>query len=322
MFSVIIPLYNKSTYIAKAIKSVLTQTYQKFELIVVNDGSTDNSLEVVQQFNNSTIQQFKILNQPNVGVSIARNNGINAAKYDYIAFLDADDWWDVHFLEEMNGLIKRYSNAGIYSSSYYIVKHSVNRNSNIGVSDGFNEGVINYFKVYSQTLTMPVWTSATVMKKNIFIEQNGFNPKLKLGEDFDLWVRIALKYPVVFMNKPLAFYNQDVELQHRAVGKKLYEPSEHMLFSNYGALNKNTDFVFLFERLSLYSLLPYYVSKKNKKEVDKVLSKINWRQHEFKYRLYYRILPKHVLNIWLRLFKIGSFIKNKIMYYNENKNNY
>ncbi|MGD0711798.1 MAG: glycosyltransferase [Bacteroidales bacterium] len=310
MFSVIIPIYNKALYIAKAVQSVLAQTCQEFELIVVNDGSTDGSLEVVQRFNGSTVRQFKIINQPNAGVSIARNNGVKAAQYDYIAFLDADDWWEPTFLEEMKTLIEEFSSAGVYGCEYYIIKNGKKRIAPIGITPTFEKGLINYFKVYVKTLCMPLWTGAVIIKKSVFEEIKCFKPQLKLGEDFDLWFRIALKFPVAFLNKSLAYYNQDVELQHRAIGGKLYEPSEHMLFSDYGELNNNADFVFLFERLSLYSLLPYYLTGKNKKKVDGILSKIDWMQHEFKYQLYYRILPKTVIKLWMKFLKIGAKIKS------------
>lgn len=101
MFSVIIPLYNKSQYVEKAIRSVSVQTFQEFELIVVNDGSVDNGVEIVESlFQKLTAPSggWSIKTQSNSGVSTARNNGVKSAKYNYIAFLDADDWWEPDFL--------------------------------------------------------------------------------------------------------------------------------------------------------------------------------------------------------------------------------
>ena len=94
MISVVIPLYNKEKYIKRAIESVLNQTFQKFEIIVVNDGSTDKSAEIVQNIKDPRI---RLINQKNAGVSAARNRGIQEAKYEYIAFLDADDFWEKIF---------------------------------------------------------------------------------------------------------------------------------------------------------------------------------------------------------------------------------
>lgn len=312
MFSIITPLYNKAEYIEKAINSVLTQTYQEFELIVVNDGSTDNGLEIVKKINDSINQRIVVLDQLNSGVSTARNNGVKIAKYDYIAFLDADDWWEDTFLEEMKRLLEAHPNAGIYGSSYYIVKNGIRRLAPIGIEDGFEQGEINYCQVYAKTLCMPLTSISVVMPKRVFVLEKGFKPDLKLGEDFDLWIRIALKFPVILLNKPLVNYNQDVDLSNRAVGGKLYSPHEHMLFTDYGVLNENLDFKYLIDRLSLYSLLPYYLSGKNKEEVKKVLSNIKWEEHNFKYKLQYKIMPKIFIKACFFLLKTGVVVKRKL----------
>lgn len=293
----------------KAINSVLSQTYREFELIVVNDGSTDDSLEVVRNLQLSTFN-FQLLTQSNLGVSIARNNGVKVAKYDYIAFLDADDWWEPTYLEEMKRLIEEFPQAGIYGSGYFLIKNGVKRIATVGVEADFKKGEINYCRTYSNTLCMPLWTGATIIRKTIFESEHGFKPSLKLGEDFDLWIRVVQKYPVVILNKSLSNYNQDVELAHRAIGEKLYEPHEHMLFTDYGALQSNPEFRFLYERLAVYGLLPYYLAGKNKKEVTRILSGIHWKNHAFKYKLYYKILPKSFVQVWITAMKLGSLLKS------------
>jgi len=316
MFSIIIPLYNKAAYIAKAIHSILIQTYQEFEIIVVNDGSTDDSLKNLQVIirnlkleNASQFEKIKIIDQKNQGVSTSRNNAVNVAKYEYIAFLDADDWWEPLYLEEMKSLIEEYPEAGIYGSSYFKVKNRKIISANIGVDKGFQSGLINYCQVYSKTMYQPLWTGATIIRKSIYVSEKGFKSNLQLGEDFDLWVRVALKYPVALLNKPLAYYNQDVELANRAIGGKLYEPNEHMLFIDYHELQNDPDFRCLFEGLAVYGLLPYYVEGKNKKEVDSILSMIHWKNHSLKYFLYYKILPKVIVSHWLKFLKFGSRLK-------------
>jgi glycosyltransferase involved in cell wall biosynthesis len=315
MFSVIIPLYNKADYIEKSIGSVFAQTYEEFELIVVNDGSTDDSLKNLR-FRIYDLklseEKIKIIDQLNQGVSIARNNGVKVSKYDFIAFLDADDWWEPTYLEEMKQLIEAYPEAGIWGSNYFIVKNGYKRIAPIGVTKNFKKGIINYFSVYSRTLCMPLWAGAVILKKTIFENEKGFKPNLKLGEDFDLWVRVTMKYPVAFVNKPLAYYNQDVELANRAIGEKLYEPSEHMLFTNYGELQNNIEFRELYDKLVVYGLLPYYLCNKNKREVETILKGINWKKQPYKYRLYYRILPKFIVRSWFGFIRVASKIKSKI----------
>ena len=317
MFSVIIPLYNKAPYVEKAIRSVAAQTFCEFELIVIDDGSTDLTAPQPPKggagLTYSDIEQLIdgkgiLIKQKNSGVSVARNNGVAQAKYPYICFLDADDWWAPTFLEEMKALIDEFPDAGIYGTSYYIVKHSKKRVATIGVDDGFEKGEIDYCRVYAKTLCMPLWTGAVCIPKPVFEKENGFKPALKLGEDFDLWIRIALKQKVVLLNKPLAYYNQDVEIQNRAIGTRLYKPEEHMLFTDYGKMMENEDFKYLFERLSLYSLLPYYLNNVNAVEVKNILERIDWKNTDSEFGKYYS-MPKFITTFYFRLKKVFSKIK-------------
>jgi len=310
MFSIIIPLYNKAPYIAKAIQSVAAQTFQEFELIVIDDGSKDESLEKLRvtsyelrETNPELYLNLKIVEQPNQGVSTTRNDGVKLAKYPYIAFLDADDWWESTFLEEMKALIDKFSEAGIYGSSYFKVRNGQFIPAKIAVDASFKKGYIDYFKVYAKTMWMPLWTGAVIVRKTVFEEFNGFKPELKMGEDFHLWVRIANKYKVAFVNKQLSNYNQDVDIANRAVDEKLYLPHEHMLFAEYSFLSNNVDFNHLYEVLAVYGLLPYYLAQKNKNEVNKILYSIHWENHAFKYRLFYCVLPRIMVRFWFNFKK-------------------
>jgi glycosyltransferase involved in cell wall biosynthesis len=318
MFSIVIPLYNKAAYIEKAVLSVLNQSCKEFQLIVVDDGSQDNGLGIVNMLiatHTSPSGGWRVITQENQGVSIARNNGVKVAKYDYIAFLDADDWWEPTFLEEMKNLIGEFPDAGIYGCSYFKVKNGMTTQVGIGVESGFERGLINYFKVYARTMAMPLTSITVVIPKRIFEYEKGFKANLKFGEDFNLWVHIAAKYSVVLLNKPLAYYNQDVVIQNRAAGGQLYEPTEHFIFEDYRQLKDNPDFRFLFEELALYVLLPLYLADKNKSEVNDLLKTINWRIHPFKYRFYYRFLPKTIVSFWLKFICFGATVKKKLQQY-------
>ena len=311
MFSVIIPLYNKAAYIERAIQSVLSQTFQKFELIVVDDGSTDDpfaQLSVISQQLSVDVpeiyKKIRVFQQQNQGVSTARNNGVKLAKYDYIAFLDADDSWELTYLEEMKGLIATYPNAGIYGSSYFIVKNGKKRIAPIGVEKNFDRGLINYCQVYSKTLCMPLWTGATIIRKSIFDLENGFNPRLKLGEDFDLWIRVAIKHSVAFLNKPLANYNQDVEEVFRGVVQnKIYIPETHFIF-NLDYLSEyeltNSDLKELLDLLRVYTLERYRLKQAYTTLVKKEIDKVDFSQQRLMVKLLY-FLPVPLLLVWYYL---------------------
>ena len=206
MFSVIIPLYNKENFVLGAIESVLVQTYQNFEIIVVNDGSTDKSLEVVKAIKSDKIE---ILSQNNSGVSVARNAGAKVARFNFLAFLDADDTWDKEFLESMKRLIDLFPHAGIYGSNNYFLYPSGKRLKN-EMSKYFQDkdfGLIeDYFKVFANLQRSPFSNSNVVIPKDIYNEMGGYKCGVRLTEDSDLWCRIALNYDVAYCKKPLATY--------------------------------------------------------------------------------------------------------------------
>ena len=312
MFSVIIPLYNKAPYVAKAIESVLGQTYRDFEVIVIDDGSTDQSLEVAKTFENKSIT---IISQPNSGVSTARNNGVKIAKHPYICFLDADDWWHPTFLEEMKQLITDFPDAGIYGSGYYIVKHGQERIAPIGVPQGFERGIIDYCEVYAKTLCMPLWTGAVIVPKNIFDEEGGFKSQLKLGEDFDLWIRIVLKHQVILINKPLAYYNQDVDVNNRGVAvHKTYSPVNHFIFNLdylYDNEKNNHRLKILLDKLRVYILLKYRMQRAFPKEYSAEIKKVDFSVQPLGVRLQY-YLPVWFLKQYYGLkFLVWNIVKGK-----------
>lgn len=205
-FSVVIPLYNKVEYITRAIESVLKQTYQNFEIVIVNDGSSDGGDKNVELIADSRI---KLLHQKNQGVSAARNRGAFAAKFDYIAFLDADDIWDIHFLEEVNCLINKFPSAGIYGTNNYFLYPSgkIDFDNYNYLFNGKDSGVIkDYFGLFAKNGRSPFSNSNFAIPKNIFLNEKGYKEGVKLTEDSDLWCRIALKFDIVYSIKPLATY--------------------------------------------------------------------------------------------------------------------
>ena len=204
--SVVIPLYNKEPYIARALRSVCTQTVQDFEIIVVDDGSTDNSAQVVLSFGDSRIRLIK---QENSGQSVARNRGVHESRTELVAFLDADDEWKPCFLQTVLHLKDLFPQAGIYACAYDVidagdikVKYAF-----VGVPSGDWEGLIpNYFETLQGR--SPVWSSAVMIPKGVLINCGMFPVGYRYGEDVDTWIRIALQYPIAFSNVSGAIYHR------------------------------------------------------------------------------------------------------------------
>lgn len=313
-FSVVIPLYNKAPYVAKAIQSVLAQTFTDFELVIVDDGSKDDSAKIAAQVIENH-DNCHLIKQENTGVSMARNNGVAASHGDYLCFLDADDWWEPTFLEAMEKLIKEFPEAGIYGTNYTIVnetKHKT-RVAKIGVEEGFEKGYINYSQSYANTMYMPLWTGAVCIPRKVFEELQGFPKGIKLGEDFLLWIRIALKYKVTFLNKPLAYYNQDVDAENRGVGR-LHKPEDHMLWNLDFLVDEeksNPDYKQLIDNLRTYGLMPYYLSKEYRNAARKELAKVDWQKQPEKTRKLYK-KPVFVLKCREAFLKYGAFLKKKL----------
>ena len=313
-FSVIIPLYNKAPYVSKAIESVLTQTFTNYELLVVDDGSKDESASVATKSIEGR-RNCQLIQQENAGVSVARNKGVDASHGDFICFLDADDWWEPTFLEEMDKFVCEFPDAGIYGTNYTIINETrrKTRVASVGVETGFEKGYVNYCQVYAKTMYMPLWTGAVCVPRSVFDEMCGFPRGIKLGEDFMLWIRIALKYKVAFLNKPLANYNQDVDGENRGVGR-LHDPRNHMLW-NLGFLaeeeKNNPELKQLLDNLRTFSLKPYLLSNEYHDLTQQELDKVDWTKQPDKVSKQYH-KPIFLMRVHQVTKSIGSFLKRII----------
>ncbi len=203
MFSVVIPLYNKELSITNTVQSVLDQTCQNFEIVIINDGSTDSSVKAVEAINDNRI---RLIHQENQGVSAARNRGIKEAKFEWIAFLDGDDLWEPNHLEEITKMMNLYPEEKVFVTSFV---YSDNRQmfKHPRATPIFK--IENYFKEALKESLM--WTSIVVAYKNCFDDAGGFNEALKYGEDLDLWSRLASFFPIVKSIAITAIYRVDAE---------------------------------------------------------------------------------------------------------------
>jgi glycosyltransferase involved in cell wall biosynthesis len=207
--SVVIPLFNKGHCIARAIQSVLDQTVPCSEIIVVDDGSTDDGPSVVQSIEESRI---KLFHQENHGPSAARNKGIEEACGELIAFLDADDEWKPWFLEAILQLWTKHPQAGAYATACEIREADGRVYTHIyrEIPPAPWQGIIpNYFR--SALWDNPVWTSAVVIRRQVFDRIGRFVLCPGLGQDVELWARIALQYPIAFSWRVGAVYHREAE---------------------------------------------------------------------------------------------------------------
>ena len=333
--SVIIPLYNKAPYVKKALESVFAQTFKDWELIVVDDGSTDGSACIVQQFIDERLKvkgeetsgavtstynlspityklSVRLITQSNAGVSAARNNGVAVSHGEFVCFLDADDWWEPTYLEKMAQLIEDYPEAGLYASNYIYYKPGKTRVAVGNIPTGY----FNYPKAYYEGAAMPVWTGATMIPRRVMDETGGFPLGIKLGEDFLLWAKIAMRYKVAFLNEALAWYNNDVPATLRAT-RNLHEPKYHMLF-NLGLLGDealrllgNGDWKALIDKLRVNGLMDYWLDKRYHNLAAEELKKVDWTKQTTSVVRTYKT-PICLLKVKRCIMRWGSWLKQRI----------
>ena len=314
-FSVIIPLYNKAPYVEKALESVCRQRFSNYELIVINDGSTDDSCMIAEKYLQGMDGiNYRLITQENAGVSAARNNGVAASKGEYVAFLDADDWWEPTYLEKMAQLIEDYPEAGLYACNYVYYKPGKTR-----VALNIPTGYINYPNAYYESGAMPVTSITAIMPRTVFDEMGGFPLGIKLGEDFLLWAKIALQHKVAFLNEPLAWYNNDVPVKMRAT-RNLHHPNNHMLFrmdsiaSSLSPLASNlkSDWQALLDKLRVNGLLEYWLDKRYHDIAAQELAKVDWSQQPDSVKRTYKT-PIWMLKAKRQVMKWGSAVKQLII---------
>ncbi len=290
-FSIIIPLYNKQNFIENTIKSVLNQGFTDFELIIVNDGSTDNSEEKVLAFKDTRIQYFR---KENGGVSSARNFGIEKAKSDYIVFIDADDYWYPDFLAIMFDKINQFPEIQVFSAGIevetpkkvFYAKYSIERT---GESE-----IVNYFK--ASQMQSVICSSCAVFHKSVFEKTGRFDTNLKNGEDTDMWIRIGLIYPILFTWKVLVRYIYDID----SLSKIHKIAIESLDFSKYSSEEKNNPDLKFFLDLNRFSLAIKSKIMLNKVRFEKFNNEIDYKQFPLKKRIIL-LIPVFILKPLINL---------------------
>ena len=205
IITVVVPLYNSRDTIARCLESIRRQTFTEYEIIVIDDGSTDGGAEVAKKYLGPRDQ---LVSQENSGVSAARNRGIEVSSGRYISFLDADDEWDAFFLQAVYDLSLHYAGAGMYSTGYRIVfpagdaveivLEEAEAEGSCLITDYFRRALHEHF----------IWTGCVLIPKEVLTAIGGFPLNVSRGEDLYLWARIALDYPIACSGKILAIYHQ------------------------------------------------------------------------------------------------------------------
>ena len=247
-FSVVIPLFNKEKYIFETLNSVLNQNFQDFEVIIVNDGSTDNSLAVIEKFSD---KRLRIINQKNKGVSIARNRGITEAKANFITLLDADDLWYLNHLKEFRKQIELFPQAGLYCNNYEILyNENVKRPAHLNFSFGKDCLLIPDF--FKASIANPVaWTSGVAFPKTVFNTIGKFNTELITAQDLDLWIRIALEYKVSFNPEITMSYRLHVD---DSLSKRELNTIRHQFISKFKNEELQNDSLKLYLDINRYAV--------------------------------------------------------------------
>ena len=191
--SIIIPNFNRKLFLINAINSVLAQTYQNIELIIIDDGSSNKTIEYLKKKK----LNIKILEQKNKGVSSARNKGIKLSKNKWIAFLDSDDRWHHKKLEKQVNFIKKNSKYKICHTNEIWIKNGVRINPH------FKHKKFGGY-IFDKCLDIcRISPSSILIHKSVFDRVGLFNERLPVCEDYDLWLRIALKFPILYLNEKL-----------------------------------------------------------------------------------------------------------------------
>ena len=300
-FSIIIPLYNKENFIESTLKSVLAQTFNDFEVIIIEDCSTDNSLKKVSELISSKV---KIINhEKNKGLSASRNTGIENANSDYIAFLDADDIWKNTFLEELKLLIENFSNAKLFATNYeeFYSKENIILPKNNSEKLKKHSIITDFFSI---SLAQPLYCPSSIcVHKSVFETIGLYNEAITYGEDVDFNIRANNRFSLAYSTNPLVSYTAFSENQ---ITKSKISEKRITDFDSFEndqispSLKKFLDF-------KRYMMAKSYRLENNEEAFRKMKQNIDLKNLNYKQRLLL-IFPKNGL---LLIQKIKSFFISK-----------
>lgn len=292
--TVVIPLYNKEKSISKTLESVFAQSFADYEVVIVDDGSTDGSASVVSRMlaEKRVDERFLLIQKPNGGVCSARNRGISEAKYDYVAFLDADDAWEKEYLAEQVRMINDFPDAAMWGTNFAETRNGVRVHDYVtGLPHGFRGYLEKYFDLLGRQSDL-YHSSAVVIRKSVFDRVGVFDERLRYSEDNDMWFRIIATHQVAFYDNYLVHYQLDAE--NRALNRKvLLKYDQPFVVDKYRLPIYKNNIVFYrwINRYSAQWIAAYYFLDPKQIDVAKVaMKKLDYSVIPFRYLLF-RILP-------------------------------
>lgn len=290
--SVVIPLYNKVETIQSTLESVLKQTIPPYEIVVIDDGSTDESVQIIRHLN---IPKLSLVQQKNKGAAAARNAGIKQAKGDFIAFLDADDYWHPNHLEVIRSLIETYPEQSVFATALEVENKVRIFPSHYSIENFEPHKIycLNYFTASLQTSVLS--SSNTVIKKEICERIGLFNPNYISGQDTDFWIRIGLRYSIIFSSTICVRYNfEPGSLSNRSKNLQT-KPS----YEQYLEIEKVNLPLKIFLDNNRFSLAILAKLDGDKKGFKKMYEQIDLKNMNFKKRLLLK-MPQVVLQAALK----------------------
>jgi len=281
-FSIVMPVYNKEKFVAKTIESVLSQTFTDYELIIVNDGSTDQSEAEILAFKDNRIQYFS---KKNEGVAFSRNFGIEKATADYICFLDADDFWHPTFLETINRYSSELPKQKVFATAIEIETKNKCFPARYSIPKTSDFEIVNFFDASQKECVL--WTSSVCIHKSVFEKIGTFDTKIKHGEDTELWIRIGLQFPIVFIHKILTRYVYD----DKSISRNLNYFFEQYTFDKYAVEEKKNPTLKKYMDLNRFSAVIKCNLNGDWKTSKEIYSEINLKNLSYKKRILLELPP-------------------------------
>lgn len=272
--TVIIPAYNHEAYISESIESVFKQTYKNIQLIVINDGSTDNTKQVIQEILDRKTNEFTFISKKNEGLIKTLNLGISLAQGTYFCVLASDDFWMPDKIARQVEVMEKNPEAGLtFSDTYFCygfqktdVKYSKYKPGLLKIKSGVAVNLYNRLLIENLVIS-----TTNLIRLDALKSVGNFDDTLTY-EDYDMWLRISYKYRIIYLNEPMAYYRIH-EANFSKQNLKMLKGATGTLEKQYALLKKDHSFLFIFSRKLLFFVI-LALTKMRKRKIIHLIKKI------------------------------------------------